>query len=128
MKGCNNMNKEQIKKFWEDHKVEIIGGTLVLVSLAIIGTSVGSAINANKLEAKKAAEASEKYSNFCNEMVALGATMKSGNPYPVATREVVEKILNEGEAYLLNGLNKGVTEIIIIDSKTIDDLGLRAYV
>lgn len=122
------MNKEQIKKFWEDHKVEIIGGTLVLVSLAIIGTSVGSAINANKLEAKKAAEDIEKYSNFCKDMVALGATMKPGNPHPVATREVVEKILNEGEVYLLDGMNKGVKEIIIIDSKTVDDLGMRAYV
>ena len=122
------MNKERIKKFWDDHKEEIIGGTLVLASLVIIGASVGSAMNANKLEAKKIAEGQEKYSNFCKEMVALGAEMKPGNPYPVATREVVEKILNEGEVYLLDGVNKGIKEIIIIDSKTIDETGIRAYI
>lgn len=122
------MNKEQIKKFWEDHKVEIIGGTLVLVSLAIIGNSVGSAINANKLEAKKAAEASEKYSNFCKDMVALGAEMKSGNPYPVATKEVAEKVLEKGEVYLLDGMKEGIKLIYVVDSKTIDETGMRAYV
>ena len=122
------MNKEQIKKFWEDYKVEIIGGTLVLVSLAIIGTSVGSAINANKLEAKKAAEASEKYSNFCKDMVALGAEMKSGNPYPVATKEVAEKVLEKGEVYLLDGMKEGIKLIYIIDAKVIEQEGWEKYV
>ena len=119
------MNKEQIKKFWDDHKEEIIGGTLVLVSCVIIGVSVGSAVKASKQQLKRTTEAKIGYENFCKEMVALGAEMKPGNPYPVATKKVAEKVLNEGEVYLLDGVHTGIKMIYVFDAKTIEETGIK---
>lgn len=119
------MKKEQIKKFWDDHKEEIIGGTLIVVSCVIIGVSVDSAIKANKQKIQMTTEAEKGYKNFCKEMVALGAEMKPGNPYPVANREVAEKILNEGEVYLLDGVHTGIKMIYVFDAKTIEETGIK---
>lgn len=121
------MNKEQIKKFWEDHKEEIIGGTLVLVSIAIIGVSVGSAVKANKIEHQKAIESKRVYENFCKEMVNLGAKMTVNNPYPVATKEVAEKVLEQGEVYLLNGSDVGMKIIYVFDKEVVEKSGLKNY-
>lgn len=121
------MNKEQIKKFLENHKEEIIGGTLVLVSIAIIGISVGSAINASKLKNQKMAKAEKGYSDFCKEMIELGAVIKTGNPYPVATKEVAEKVLNKGGAYLFDG-NADMTIIYVLNQESIEKYKLEAFV
>lgn len=122
------MNKEQIKKFWKDHKEEIIGGTLVLVSIAIIGVSVGSAVKANQIEhQKKAVESKRVYENFCKEMVNLGAKMTVNNPYPVATKEVAEKVLEQGEVYLLNGSDVGMKIIYVFDKEAAEKSGLKNY-
>ena len=128
MKGCNNMNKEQIKKFWDDHKEEIIGGTLVLVSCVIIGVSVGSAVKASKQKLQMAAQAEIGYKDFIKEVTDLGAVMKPGNPYPIATKEVAEKVLNKGEVYLLDGVHTGIKMIYVFDAKTLENTGFDKLV
>ena len=120
------MKKEQIKKFWNEHKEEIIGGTLVLVSCVIIGVSVGSAVKASKRQLKRTTEAKIEYKNFCNEMVALGAEMTPGNPYPVATKEVAMKVLDEGEKYVLDGMTKGRRCIYVFDAKAVEEVCTRS--
>ena len=122
------MNKEQIKKFWDDHKEEIIGGTLILVSCVIIGVSVNSAINANNRKIKKDADFRKDYENFCKEMVNLGAKMTVNNPYPVATKEVAEKVLEQGEVYLLNGSDVGMKIIYVFDKEAAEKSGLKNYI
>ena len=110
MKGCNNMNKEKIKEFWDLNKELIIGGALVLTSLVIVGVSVGSAMKANSIKIKnieatemKQATAYAKWvSDFQKECSEIGAEIKEGIDFPFATKEVVEKFLDKGSTYQLD--------------------------
>ena len=118
------MNKEQIKQFWDDHKDAIIGGALVLGSLVLIGVSVGSAVNASKRSTEAYNKDTTRYHAFCNEAVEIGAEMKKGCPFPVATKEVAERFLQEkGEVYLLGyGVGEGINIVYAFDKKAAKDV------
>ena len=111
------MNKEQIKKFWEDYKEEIIGGILILGTIAIIGGSVGSASNASKqalatsqADLEKASQVALKaWEESKIELRDIGAVFpEDGNAWslPTATKEVVEKFLEKGNIYRLDILKE----------------------
>lgn len=113
------MNKEQIKKFWDDHKVEIIGGTFVLASLAIIGVSVGSAMNIKIEKERKALEIinKQRHDNFVKEVTEIGAVLTGEYGNPVATKEVVDRWLEKGDVYHLDQLNDNVRIVWVLDTK-----------